>query len=219
MHSGLLSLLVLTVACSRTSSTLFHKATLDTHNYYVLHHDPAYATLPEIAEYLNLEIVENVGKLKDHWLVRTEATTENSADNDFVIDTHKRMHTDKSLSSMGEDMLSAIRHLSRQIPYPLELRAPLSLEQDNLNDANNTIKDTAIRASDFQDPLLSEQWNLFNEEEPERTMNVVPVWEKLNYTGRGVTVSVLDNGLYHMHRDIIDKFVRVSLLNQYWFIF
>ena len=38
-------------------------------------------------------------------------------------------------------------------------------------------------------------------------MNVIGAWE-LGYTGRGVVVTVLDDGIEHNHTDLYDIYVR-----------
>ena len=44
----------------------------NSHDYYVLEHDPsADASLDECAQSLGVEIVEQAGELRNHWLVRT----------------------------------------------------------------------------------------------------------------------------------------------------
>lgn len=40
-------------------------------------------------------------------------------------------------------------------------------------------------------------------------MNLVPVYEELNYTGRGVRVAIIDDGLEYTHDDLKDNYVSV----------
>jgi subtilisin-like proprotein convertase family protein/subtilisin family serine protease len=55
------------------------------------------------------------------------------------------------------------------------------------------------------DPLFPEQWNLQNTGQtggtPGADINVLPAWEQ-GYLGQGVTVGVVDSGVYHAHPDL-----------------
>lgn len=42
--------------------------------------------------------------------------------------------------------------------------------------------------------------------------NIVPVF-KMGYTGKGVTVAVVDEGVQGKHPDLVDSFVSMPLLN------
>ncbi|AFY83583.1 S8 family serine peptidase [Oscillatoria acuminata] len=58
------------------------------------------------------------------------------------------------------------------------------------------------------DPLFSQQWYLYNTGQGGRTpgidLNVVDVWEE--YTGKGVTIGVLDDGVDDEHEDLADNY-------------
>lgn len=55
------------------------------------------------------------------------------------------------------------------------------------------------------DPLYNEQWNLNNTGQvggtPGADVNVLPVWAQ-GYTGQGITVGVVDSGVYYPHPDL-----------------
>lgn len=55
------------------------------------------------------------------------------------------------------------------------------------------------------DPLYNEEWNLNNTGQvggtPGADVNVLPVWAQ-GYTGQGVTVGVVDSGVYYPHPDL-----------------
>lgn len=46
-----------------------------------------------------------------------------------------------------------------------------------------------------------------NTANPKNDMDVVELWDQ-GYDGKGVTVAVVDDGLYHAHNDIKDNYVR-----------
>ncbi|XP_023217479.1 neuroendocrine convertase 1-like [Centruroides sculpturatus] len=60
----------------------------------------------------------------------------------------------------------------------------------------------------FNDQLWPKEWYLHNsrsENEITRSMNVIPVWD-MGYTGRGVVLSVMDDGLEWNHTDLIRNY-------------
>lgn len=62
--------------------------------------------------------------------------------------------------------------------------------------------DGAVSSSTPTDPLFPSQWHLHN---PTGGINVVPVWA--DYTGRGVRIGVLDQGIDDYHRDLDDNLI------------
>ena len=53
----------------------------------------------------------------------------------------------------------------------------------------------------FNDPLWSKQWNLYNKDAPGHDINVLPVWQS-GFTGKGVKIAMLDDGVWHEHADL-----------------
>lgn len=60
----------------------------------------------------------------------------------------------------------------------------------------------------INDPLFNRQWHLHNTAQtggtPGMDLNVLPVWN--DYTGRGVRVGVVDDGINYTHRDLNDNY-------------
>ncbi|RDD46375.1 Neuroendocrine convertase 1 [Trichoplax sp. H2] len=54
---------------------------------------------------------------------------------------------------------------------------------------------------EFNDYLWPKQWYLHDKRDARFDINVLPVWQK-NITGKGVVVTILDDGLEHSHPDI-----------------
>ncbi|CAD5123749.1 unnamed protein product [Dimorphilus gyrociliatus] len=67
------------------------------------------------------------------------------------------------------------------------------------------IRKRTKRQINFQDPKFQEQWHLMNEENRGMDINVTGVWNR-NFTGRGVTVAVVDDGLEWRNKDLIDNY-------------
>jgi subtilisin family serine protease len=58
------------------------------------------------------------------------------------------------------------------------------------------------------DPLFNQQWYLQNVGQtggtPRIDLNVLPVWQ--NYTGGGVRVAIVDDGVDYRHPDLNDNY-------------
>ena len=66
------------------------------------------------------------------------------------------------------------------------------------------------RSTNFTDPLFHEQWHLYNRipmarGAHRRDTNVLAAWES-GYTGKGVVITVVDDGLQHDHPDLIANY-------------
>src|SRR6185437_11224507 len=86
-------LLLLLSSCLYASS----KAVLDwdNHDHFVIQHDPnGLASLADCCSALGLELIEQVGELENHWLVRTEKHLQKRDEAHPVIETfnHLRRH-------------------------------------------------------------------------------------------------------------------------------
>nr|XP_022910704.1 furin-like protease 2 [Onthophagus taurus] len=59
--------------------------------------------------------------------------------------------------------------------------------------------------SEFSDPLFKEQWYLNGGAKDGLDMNVEPAWKK-GYTGKGIVVSILDDGIQTNHPDLVQNY-------------
>lgn len=63
--------------------------------------------------------------------------------------------------------------------------------------------------SDFNDPLLSKQWYLKNTGQADGQagldLNVEAAWAK-GYTGKGVTIAIMDDGIDYLHPDLAENY-------------
>uniref|UniRef100_T1IUB0 P/Homo B domain-containing protein n=1 Tax=Strigamia maritima TaxID=126957 RepID=T1IUB0_STRMM len=86
------------------------------------------------------------------------------------------------------------RHNSEYVRVPV----------DSAKIKKNTIPQPPLQVT-FNDPFYKDQWYLHNEGQtgapPGNDLNVVPVW-KAGFTGKGVTLCVLDDGLQHTNPDL-----------------
>ncbi|KAL7672752.1 hypothetical protein ACOME3_007633 [Neoechinorhynchus agilis] len=57
----------------------------------------------------------------------------------------------------------------------------------------------------FIDPMFMEQW--YMDSKRANDMNIVAAW-KMGYTGKGVSICILDDGLEHSHPELKTRYVR-----------
>jgi len=184
----------------------------DTHNYYVVEHDSSLASLDDVLQALGLELVEQAGELKNHWLVRTfkEPHDSRGESEDSVIETFRQLQsrasTLLSIRSEGANyirrIVASVKHLSKQ-----ELRQRVKRAPPKLLDDYALSRETASRFG-IQDPLFEQQWHLVNNKFPEHSMNVTSVWE-MGITGKGIISSLVDDGLDYTSEDLAANFVRL----------
>ncbi|GAB4139127.1 MAG: hypothetical protein Tsb009_07820 [Planctomycetaceae bacterium] len=99
---------------------------------------------------------------------------------------------------------------SFQIPESANLAAVFNELQTN---PQVLFFDALVAQQDFvravpSDPLFVDQWHLWNVLQSGglegEDVNVIDVWD--NYRGNGVTIGIVDEGVDHLHEDLIDNF-------------
>jgi hypothetical protein len=182
------------------------------------------ASLDEVATTLGVEVVEQVGAFQDTWLVRAEKPRESLGNReesfDLVLSKFEELQVQarSHITSRSEETLlakrvvSSVTFLERQILHELVKRAPPPVAP--LHSA--TSQEVADRLN-LHDPLFIEQWHLVNDEHPENMMNTTPVWD-MGFSGKGVLVSYIDDGLDDQAEDLKDAFVRIVIFLRWIFV-
>ncbi|KAF8211833.1 peptidase S8/S53 domain-containing protein [Mycena galopus ATCC 62051] len=165
----------------------------NSHNYYVLEHDPSTgASLNDVVRALGVEVVEQAGELVNHWLVRVEKPGSG-------LDARGRHPTSDRRRS--NPVASSVRYFARQTLRQRVKRAPPPIPPPT----DFSSQAVADRLS-IQDPLFTKQWHLVNDEYPEHSMNASSVWEEMGLTGKGIISSLVDDGLDYTSADLKDNF-------------
>lgn len=215
-----LALALLAKQCCASSST---KRDYATHDYFVLEHRPLTgASLEECTEELGVEIVEQVGNLRDIWLVRSIDTPSSSVSaRSSVLVRYETLRARAASSEPSfwgrSDIHQHARRISSSIPY-LEkqtLRRRSKRDDTLLHRApppsipsDQTLDSTAVAALlDIPDPLFPSQWHIVNNDFPENMMNVTGLWG-MGITGKEVITSIVDDGLDYKSKDLAENFVR-----------
>lgn len=183
-----------------------------THNYYVVEHDVSTgASIADVAKQLGVEVVEQLGELRDFWVVRSPKLDLEARGESFdpVLDAYSSLRdavTGDGLSARSEDLefskrvYHSISHLERQELEQREKRAPPPIRPPP--------KSAAVRMKyNIEDPYFPRQWHLANDDYPEHMMNVTGLWEE-GLTGKGVLTGLIDDGLDYESEDLAANFVR-----------
>ncbi|KZT09596.1 uncharacterized protein LAESUDRAFT_646202 [Laetiporus sulphureus 93-53] len=187
-----------------------------THDYYVLEHTPlAGASLADCARALGVEVVEQAGELRNHWLVRTPKPTSNLRKRraDPVLEAFRDLRTraqSSHLAAREEDALhsrrivSSVKHISPQVLRQRVKRAPPPIRPP---DEEQDIESSAVIAArmGITDPEFGRQWHLINDAHPHHMMNVTGLWD-MGYTGTGVITALVDDGLDYTSEDLAANF-------------
>ncbi len=187
------------------------RPSLETHDYYVLEHDPHVGpSLSQVASRLNVQVVERVGELKNLWVVRipkeppSTSLIERGGSEDRVFAALEALRSPLSARDP--------KHLSRQELRQRVKRAPPPIHPGDEDDSSaHPLAQPVIEKLDIRDPLFTQQWHLINEENPEHMMNVTQLWD-MGITGNGVITALVDDGLDYESEDLADNFVSAVLI-------
>ncbi|KAL0581111.1 pheromone processing endoprotease [Marasmius crinis-equi] len=195
-----------------SKSTAHTRRDYDSHTYYVLEYTQSVegSPLDEIVRTFGVEIVEQVGALRDHWLVRRKKALRE-------VDKRAEEHEDPVLAQYRDIILlektgvhsrsesrvaklsNSVKSISLQTPRQRVKRAPPPIPPPG------ALSNLTAQRLGIEDPLFPEQWHLVNDEFPEHMMNVTGVWE-MGYKGKGVISTLIDDGLDYTSQDLADNF-------------
>lgn len=210
LSSTLLALLLLATTPSHTCASTPRRPrprSYDTHAYYTLElaASSSLSHAQNIAEQLGAEVVEPLGELDGHWIVRTPGQT------------HEHEHYRRSGLHHSDPVVRRWNRLNRRDDSkrsltPLTLkkrskRAPHSLARPHrLYGRDDTEFLFAQNEIGLVDPMLNQQWHLINQEIKDVELNVTGLWSQ-GVTGSGVRVGIIDDGLDMESDDLAENFV------------
>jgi kexin len=211
------------------SSFLYHsigatsptKPSYDTHNYYVLAHnsqlDSSFgASLADVMAALGVELVEQVGELQDHWLVRQAKPEGDIVARDGTDQVLRALELLKAQAQAPHTARSEDSYLARRVVSSVDYLSLQSLRlrvkcapPPTISNANVSASRAMAARFGFRDPKFPDQWHIVNDDYPEHMMNVSGVWE-MGFKGQGVISSIVDDGLDYESEDLSANFVRAS---------
>jgi len=202
-------------------------------DYYVMDHEPAEVTIQELAAELQLEVVEPLGELQDHWLLsrkRSDTVFARRSDGggDPVIETLHRLrvqadrrspsgsvHQPRSAHERNAEharrLVASVRSIERQVLRQRIKRVLPSLAAIQRRQATDDPVEDIRQRFNISDPRFDEQWHIVGYPSfRENTMNVTSVWAE-GVTGQGVIVTLVDDGIDYESVDLAANFVSNNL--------
>uniref|UniRef100_A0A4W2FBV4 Neuroendocrine convertase 2 n=1 Tax=Bos indicus x Bos taurus TaxID=30522 RepID=A0A4W2FBV4_BOBOX len=107
-------------------------------------------------------------------------------------------------------LLITLEHeLDQQLLFLLEIKVKRALQQEGFNRKKRGYRDINEIDINVNDPLFTKQWYLINTGQADGTpgldLNVAEAWE-LGYTGKGVTIGIMDDGIDYLHPDLASNY-------------
>ncbi|KAJ8794433.1 hypothetical protein J1605_003200 [Eschrichtius robustus] len=91
----------------------------------------------------------------------------------------------------------------------LSFQVKRALQQEGFNRKKRGYRDINEIYINMNDPLFTKQWYLINTGQANGTpgldLNVAEAWE-LGYTGKGVTIGIMDDGIDYLHPDLASNY-------------
>ena len=190
----------------------------DTHHYFSLETDPSASveSASSLASSLGAQLVERIGELDGHWLVRCDKGSARDGNQKREIergymDVIERWQGMKRKRSTEAGRIKDVRHL------PVRKRSKRQFQPENHDNGTWLPRDSleeltyAQSSLSLVDPLLPKQWHLINTVMPDIELNVTGLWGQ-EVNGKGVKIAIIDDGLDMNSDDLKDNFV--SLMSQ-----
>ncbi|WRT65817.1 uncharacterized protein IL334_002766 [Kwoniella shivajii] len=202
------SLLVSLLLASSSLATLRPRTpqprSYDTHTYYALELDPSttLSLATSISHDLGVELVEPIGELDGHWLVRTPAVSSSSStvslqNRDVVEDPILKRWSSQNPKGKRSLTPLSVRQRAKRHHIPFTRNRHVRDDTTELLYAQNELQ--------LKDPMLDQQWHLINTDMKDIELNVTGLWGR-GITGEGVHVVIVDDGLDLNSDDLKDNF-------------
>ena len=117
----------------------------------------------------------------------------------FAVESGVKGGSSGPLTSIPRSTAAMFRYLQGE-PEVLWFEQQKELKR-NKRDLNEEIFDPSHRAPSIHDPLFQKQWFINGGAYDGTDMNVIPAWQK-GITGKGVVVTILDDGIQRDHPDL-----------------
>ncbi|CAO1381843.1 unnamed protein product [Diamesa hyperborea] len=179
-------------------------------NEFAVYVPDGWHTATEIADKYGFTNMGQIGSLKGYFLfhhrhvskrsISTSDIHHNALNSEpevrWVMQQHEKIRKKRDYTKVA----------SSPIKFPDYSRSvdPLSLLRNAAPQSRLQYRNTDAHLI-FPDPLFKEQWYMNGGAKDGLDMNVGPAWQK-GYTGKGVVVSILDDGIQRNHPDLYENY-------------
>ncbi|XP_055333542.1 uncharacterized protein LOC129585051 [Paramacrobiotus metropolitanus] len=160
----------------------------------------------ELAKRHACEYVGQVGSLQDYYLFEHTRIAKRSLTDSG--DSHQSLTDDPEVVWLEQQIIKPrtkrdlLSGAGGGLPFPVF--RPNLPNFGNINNINPVMPRNKQQYM-FRDPLYAQQWYLHQGAHGNFDMNVEKAWRR-NYTGRGISVSILDDGLQPNHPDLMQNY-------------
>lgn len=164
-----------------------------------------------MAEQHGLQFISRVGDLEAHFTLRDDLQRSNRSALESALALTSGVRWVQRQKCCFREKRGAIRRLD--IMSRAEWPESVVQRQAKEGGGGEDGKEDWVQKEDsgvlqFNDPLWPMQWELFNRGQFTQAhfdLNVMPVWQR-NITGRGVVVTIIDDGVDHSNTDLQKNF-------------
>ncbi|XP_071529775.1 furin-like protease 2 isoform X2 [Panulirus ornatus] len=182
------------------------------HNQFAVHITDGAKAADDIASKYGFTNLGQIGALEDYYLFEHQHVHKRSAEP--AHEHHQSLHSDSRVHWVEQqvekrrvkrDGLSDGGVVAAASSGELVARNPRQFPDFSRFFFSSAPDTPSRRGSRFPDPLYSQQWYLSEGANEGYDMNVRPAWAR-GFTGKGVVISILDDGIQHNHPDIAQNY-------------
>ncbi|XP_074107008.1 furin-like protease 2 isoform X1 [Cotesia typhae] len=188
---------------SRPAETKIVRPRVIYHNHFAIHVPDGPEAAAAIAGKHEFDIVGQIGALKNFYLLTHKDVHKRSLDSSEHH--HKLLQNEPQVQWFQQQHEKRRKKRDYQIPSSFSFSDYPSIFDDFTSRQRPPFHHQRNRGAPLQnlftDPLFKEQWYLNGGAKDGFDMNLGPAWQK-GYTGKGVVVSILDDGIQTNHPDL-----------------
>uniref|UniRef100_A0A3Q2NQA2 Neuroendocrine convertase 2 n=1 Tax=Fundulus heteroclitus TaxID=8078 RepID=A0A3Q2NQA2_FUNHE len=132
----------------------------------------------------------------------------------FATQATEGVLTDHLLVQLHEDAQDEAHQVATQHGFQSARKVKNVFEQGGFSRQKRGYRNINDIEVNMSDPLFTKQWYLINTGQADGTpgldLNVAEAWE-LGYTGKGVTIGIMDDGIDYLHPDLASNYVSTHM--------
>jgi kexin len=160
------------------------------YDYYALHLDPETSSPSDLADHLGLTHEGQLGSLDDHHIFSGPRHS-----NDIVEESIQELKRRRKRKRDAQPhILDGVLLNKKQVLRKRLVKRSVIPSRASTSDQAVAVRAQVAKSLNIVDPIFNEQWHIYNTQEVGNDLNVTGVWA-MGITGKGATVSIIDDGL------------------------